>query len=70
MQERLHWDTPKLRAMLKTDEISTKVLGQSQGMVTRRAGKEHRLNCNEPKVKKISQYILWASFSGLEGKGV
>ncbi len=46
------------------------VLGQHHGWVTRRKGEQHNLDCIEPKFKKLSQCMLWASISGLRGKGI
>jgi hypothetical protein len=69
-KERLNWDIPKWRAVLWTDKTSMQVLGQSRGMVTRRKGEEHNLDCIEPKFKKPSQCNFWGSISGLKGKGI
>ncbi len=68
-QERLHWDIPKWRSILWTDETAMQVLGQSRGMVTRRKGKEYDFDCIEPRFKKLSECSFWGSISGLKGKG-
>jgi hypothetical protein len=69
-RKRLYWDIPKWRSFLWTEETSMQCLDQLRGMVTRHKQEEHDLDCIEPKFKKLSQYIFWASFSGLKGKGM
>jgi hypothetical protein len=69
-QEKLDWDTLKWQSIFWTDKTSMQCLAQARGYDTRCRGKEHNLDCIEPKFKIVAQCRFWACISGLKHKGL